>query len=69
MTWQPIEMAPKDGTRVILYVPLHHERWKVVTGFWFEDEETMTGYWEMSKSNHFNYQPTHWMPLPTTPEA
>lgn len=63
--WQPIETAPKDGTRVLLFT-----RWlgdgqyhcppfdDVQIGLWDRDE------WELINIG----DPTHWMPLPSPPE-
>jgi hypothetical protein len=76
--WQPIETAPKDGTRVFLWLPhieaTQHER-RIET-FW------MGYYWanEYGNGNAYNavarlkngylttayesIQPSHWMPVP-----
>ena len=76
MEWQPIETAPKDGTRIILYRPGTHFEWvRVVIGryytdsyaskpkpFWGHDRTNLTGVRE-ARAN----QPTHWMPLPEPP--
>lgn len=39
MNWQPIETAPKDGTRVLLYFPTLRE--PVQLG-WFADSKTLS---------------------------
>lgn len=60
--WQPIETAPKDGTRVKL---------RFATGL---DEEgtfrtTYGGEWHVKSFTHLPWanEPTHWMPLPEPP--
>jgi hypothetical protein len=55
--WQPIETAPTDGRPLLLWSPDIHP----VTGRWCDDQwQTLTGF--------FAGDPTHWMPLPDTPE-
>lgn len=71
--WQPIETAPKDGTRVLTVV----RGFVVCIGWWFSDAgKWMTtdaedyaddGAWEYQVSNSV-YLPTHWMPLPAGPK-
>jgi hypothetical protein len=56
--WQPIETAPKDGTRVLIYEPNTEEGGSVLLGK-YED-----GQWH---DLDFNRNPTHWMPLPEPP--
>lgn len=64
--WQPIETAPRDGTRILFYTP--------------GDEET--GWLGIVTESHYDkhglvdlfvpqwqdgLEPTHWMPLPDPP--
>ena len=72
--WQPIETAPKDGTKILVFcrhgeceISEWYECWKtnyvLVEGTeYFEKHETL--YQEGWNSNGF----THWMPLPEPPE-
>ena len=73
--WQPIETAPKDGTRVLLYRPGGWPSARVTVGnysderyhtrprpYWTHDLERMEG-----KVATRHRQPTHWMPLPAPP--
>lgn len=72
--WKPIESAPKDGTRILLYATLrgsslggcdrgkNYGEW-IVLGAW-EVEYGM--WWDGSQCT---VHPTHWMPLPAAPEV
>lgn len=60
--WQPIETAPRDGTRIRCLVIndefiLHWEQ---------EDDEYPAGWCDDDKTD---WNPTHWMPLPDAPEV
>ncbi len=57
--WQPIETAPKDGTRVLLYEPRDDEH-MIEVGFW--DYDSWYG-----PVHVYTIWPTHWQPLPTPP--
>ena len=61
--WQPIETAPKDGTRVILHV----SPYGAMTGH-FEMFGPIRK-WNMHSCLNQSAQPTHWMPLPAPPRA
>jgi hypothetical protein len=58
--WQPIETAPKDGTRVRLLCPEGED-----TGSYDDYTErewaSIPGEWS---TDFGNGEPTHWMPLP-----
>lgn len=68
--WKPIETAPKDGTRILLF-----QRGKVVCGSW--DEQPLNSkpkpFWSHDRIRVFGVTdarenpPTHWMPLPPPP--
>jgi hypothetical protein len=72
--WQPIETAPKDGTRILAYIP-----WKWADGG--EGEQLDVIAWDERATMWFsptapNYVqgcdseclPTHWQPLPDPPK-
>lgn len=69
--WQPIETAPKDGTRILAFWPdvygnssaVQIETW---WGAWGHgrSKETWQNAWEWADGAN---NPTHWMPLPTPP--
>ncbi len=59
--WQPIETAPKDGTRVLLWRRAIRDQPTPIMadGFWCET----CWVWPYILS-----EPTHWQPLPAPPE-
>lgn len=65
--WQPIETAPRDGTRIIVYRPKFDGDYIPQVGwdFW------MTGsyYSECWGKSRKDCPPTHWMPFPDPPEG
>ena len=63
--WQPIETAPKDGTKVLLYKP-DDEFWcsSIATARWWAKESE----WLCTGSAYFP-APTHWQPLPPEPKG
>lgn len=77
--WQPIETAPRDGTRVLLF----QDGKRTEIGAWLdtstEHEELVrrdgkravyeivvdeSGYWDGAEEI---FAPTHWMPIPAPP--
>ena len=80
--WQPIETAPKDGTRIDVW--LSKSRRRVTNCYWGRPSHTCgenEGYcdscpdrdgWvdgEDFMNGYTDEEPTHWMPLPTPPQA
>ncbi len=71
--WQPIETAPKDGRRIMLFYPPNG----IVFGRWNEDEwsQRPTPYWsndtERISGTRYakRHPPTHWQPLPEPPKV
>ena len=61
MTWQPIETAPRDGTKVLLWCDKDHT---VAVGWTVDDGEF--AYWDSNSVDGWSY--THWMPLPDPPQ-
>jgi len=67
--WQPIETAPKDGTRVILW--LKDECFPALAAwimFCPDDEEPGWYVFEMGQYGDDFNEITHWMPLPEPPK-
>ena len=71
LDWQPIETAPKDGTSIILFdgKMVSYGGWVSAADQGAEPEEEFriaAGWWSVDLHDN---QPTHWMPLPSIPEA
>ena len=72
--WQPIETAPKDGTRILVSYRLGVTivRQQNATD-WYEEEDTPHFVeWECDDNYYSSYltsedYPTHWRPLPPLP--
>ncbi|MBC6444640.1 MAG: DUF551 domain-containing protein [Alphaproteobacteria bacterium GM202ARS2] len=59
MMWKPIDSAPKDGTRIIVWC----DAWNAPSsGCWY-------GSWwgVVYELGAFVHQPTHWQPMPDPP--
>jgi hypothetical protein len=70
--WRPIETAPKDGTRVALWIPYTADTEEICAdqGYWDADVEThrrsyhIKGCWRFDGDDGpFDIQPTKWRPL------
>lgn len=69
--WQPIETAPKDGTKILCCCMKTSERQKAYMGwmavdFYHHRPEYRYEGWANFNSDH--WAPTYWMPLPPLPE-
>lgn len=64
--WQPIETAPKDGTRVFLW--LADEGFPVL-GAWIAWEKGDEPGWFLFEMHSYDdlHDVTHWLPLPAAP--
>jgi hypothetical protein len=75
-TWQPIDSAPKNGTRILLFRPTAFCTCHIVIGLWNEDtrHDHPKPYWshdaehELGTKEARKFQPSHWMPLPEHPQ-
>jgi hypothetical protein len=78
--WQPIETAPKDGTRIDIWEFCHDPAWRDETGIengtrivdvWWQDGEWMAfnerdgDVCGVGFNEH--YTVSHWMPVPPPP--
>ena len=83
MNWQPIDTAPKDGTRILLFsgrdgvclgrwVEMKCKRWELVDECTQkavgEDDYSMWGGSDGDGGEISSATLTHWMPLPDGPE-
>lgn len=71
MEWEPIETAPKDGTRVLAYGRIGLESSPSIGTVKFN---TTYKIWNCDPCEASEYDPeacelTHWMPLPDPPAA
>lgn len=65
--WRPIETAPRNGTRVLVWRPRESDDHVAHAGVdhWRDDNAGGgSGSWYRSRRYQ---QPTHWMPLPAPP--
>lgn len=65
--WQPIESAPKDGTKVLAFGPHVNNRegsYIEVTPYW----NGLHPRWSVEWMDGFG-KPTHWQPLPAPPAS
>lgn len=68
--WQPIETAPRDGTRILAW--FDHLPHPVIS--WFIRRGKKSGKWSScgigySASFSLDVEPTHWKPLPPPPKV
>lgn len=80
--WQPIESAPKDGTRILVLWPGNYVGiawWKTNPRLIREPHAVVRNGWQASyfacseelddyEISMSENQPTHWMPLPSPPK-
>lgn len=77
--WQPIETAPRDGTKVLLCRALNADGRPMGNAFgifcqvaaWWSEENHGEGEWvvycDMPQDPWLHFEPTHWQPLPEPP--
>ena len=77
--WMPIETAPKDGTRILLYFPPQHPSWtRTIEGGFYEKDrfaKKPRPYWTGDGERVYGVlhyrtnQPTHYQPIPAPPQG
>lgn len=72
--WQPIDTAPRDGTRILIWRPsIGRIDGRAEEGWWETQKyhNRPRPYWESTGWHGIgfkrNWPPTHWMPLPEEP--
>lgn len=70
--WQPISTAPKDGTKVLIFIPGRPAGYRVNASSFTVSVHLRNGeeiYRSADWSGAFEErgEPTHWMPLPEEP--
>lgn len=66
--WQPISVAPKDGTPVLAFVPSYFQKKGGMTvAHWMRGSRTPDGAWYDGQA--WEIEPTHWQCLPSPPET
>lgn len=73
--WRPIETAPKDGTRILVWA-LHYGRFRDIAFARWEDlRPEPSDYWSDGRLGPGWYvsgasfvEPTHWRPVPDPPQ-
>ena len=69
--WQPIETAPKDGTRILLGrfgKPKCDMNGRIMVD-WYRQQSDKAGFTGFGKFNTTYWPATHWQPLPEPPAA
>ena len=60
--WQPIETAPKDGTKIWLYY-----EGTAYWGHWYQHRAVSGWITDVFDCAMYDFRPTRWMPLPAPP--
>lgn len=69
MTWQPIDTAPKDGTSILTYPHYSVIHWSNEGDVLTATGNGWASTWCDDLDAFSTCDPTHWMPLPASPEA
>lgn len=66
--WQPIETAPRDGTEILILIPLVWKNNEPVIGNYIFTSNSVGFVWQ-NRNGYWvhEHSPTHWMPMPSLP--
>lgn len=62
--WQPIETAPRNGTKILLWCAGNPSGEWPFMATW----DPYHGFWVIHVDGQSLHEPTHWTPLPDPPE-
>lgn len=76
--WNPVDTAPKDGTKVLLCRALSADRKPITDDAWglfvqvaawwgTPDDGDWVVYCSLPEEPRLHFEPSHWMPLPKNP--
>jgi hypothetical protein len=66
--WQDISTAPRF-TRILTFFPDAVHPVMIAEAIDYEDDPDNPEWWAFDEGGTANANPTHWMPLPSPPEA
>lgn len=63
--WQPIETAPRDGRRVLVWIDEKHQKGCAFAKLWWYESGRLGG---GAEGYNGDWNITRWMPLPAAPK-
>lgn len=67
--WQPIETAPKDGSRILGWAKSKNGSDDLRLVIFWDQTSPEGARWIVAFNAFWHFEPTHWMPLPEPPEV
>jgi len=67
MAWEPLHLAPRDGTQVLLWCHPQDCEPFVIQG-WYESGAFDSCWYEAFHETRLQFRPTAWQPLPPQPK-
>lgn len=69
--WQPMDTAPKDGTKVDLWVTAGEDSWRMIDAEYrqYQSDRSPEGWYDDEGDSlyQFGVKPLFWLPAPPTP--
>jgi hypothetical protein len=66
--WQPIETAPKDGTKILVAF-LAEDKYRVALVHWADEDLFDEEGWDFGLTTEYNKCVHYWQPIPEPPEV